>query len=372
MTQAGCFRINRPVRPATLIVAVALLLVTSSADATERNPLFRDHAVLKAVLAAPISQAYAQRDSDVRLYFPGQWTYVDENGESQRLDVSIRLRGNFRRAYCELPPIRLNFKKSQVKGTLFDGQNKLKLVSPCQHGLESQQDLLLEYMAYRVFEILTDHSFGARLIRLSYVDTDDKRKSWTDYAFVIESEGDIGKRLGLDKARVAENRFEELDQPTTALAELFQLLISNHDYSVLKGPAGEYCCHNSVMYTREAAADKRIPIPYDFDMSGLVNTDYAAPPSHLPIRLVRTRYYRGLCQPPEIMDATVGHLLSKKQAIIDLFRNQPELSRLSRSRNISYIKKFFAILEDRGQFQEQVLDRCRGRDRLEAMMTPDE
>ena len=368
MTSAERFRITRPVRFAYLIVAAAWLLAASSSNASERKPLFRDHDVLKAVLTAPISQAYAQRDSDVRLYFPGQWSYTDENGETQRLEVSIRLRGNFRRSYCELPPIRLNFKKSEVKGTLFDGQDKLKLVSPCQHGLKSQQDLLLEYMAYRIFETLTDYSFGARLIRLSYVDTDDRLKSWTDYAFVIEDEGDIGKRLDLDKANVAENRFGELDQPTTALAELFQMLISNHDYSVLQGPAGEYCCHNSVMYTREEAADKRIPIPYDFDMSGLVNADYAAPPSHLPIRLVRTRYYRGLCQPPEVMDATIAHLLSKKQEVIDLFRNQRELSRLSRTRNINYIRKFYAILEDENALKEQVLDRCRGRDRLESMM----
>lgn len=372
MTSAGGFRINRPVKSASCIVAVALLLASLGVHAADRKPLFRDHTVLRAVLTAPLSQAYAQRDSEVRLYFPGQWSYVDEQGESQRLDVSIRLRGNFRRAYCELPPLRLNFRKSQVEGTLFDGQDKLKLVSPCRHGLESQQDLLLEYMAYRIFEVLTDYSFGARLIRLSYVDSDDRLKSWTDYAFVIEEEKDIGKRLGLDRANVAENRFEELDQPTTALAELFQLLISNHDYSVLKGPEGEYCCHNSVMYTREEAADKRIPIPYDFDMSGLVNADYAAPPSHLPIRLVRTRYYRGLCQPPEVMDATIAHLLSKKQEIIDLFRNQPELSRLTRNRNVNYVRKFYAILEDEAELQEQVLDRCRGRDRLEAMMAPEE
>ncbi len=151
--------------------------------------------------------------------------------------------------------------------------------------------------------------------------------------------------------------------------ELFQLLISNHDYSVLKGPVGEYCCHNSVMYTREEAADKRIPIPYDFDMSGLVNADYAAPPSNLPIRLVRTRYYRGLCQPPEVMDAAIAHMLSKKGEILALFRDQPELSRLSRNRNLNYVKEFFAILEDERMLKEQVLDRCRGRSRLENMMS---
>ena len=68
------------------------------------------------------------------------------------------------------------------------------------------------------------------------------------------------------------------------------------------------------------------------------------------------------------MDATIAHLLSKKQEVIDLFRNQRELSRLSRTRNINYIRKFYAILEDENALKEQVLDRCRGRDRLESMM----
>ena len=347
---------------------LALLPFATPLEAKERKPLFRDHSVLKAVLTAPISQAYAQRTSDVRLYFPGQWTYLDEAGESQRLSVSIRIRGNFRRQYCELPPLRLNFKKGEVGGTLFAGQDKLKLVSPCQNGIEAQQKLLLEYMAYRTYEILTEQSFGARLMRLSYVDSDEKLKSWTDLVFVIEDEGDIGKRLDLDKARVAANRFDELDQPTTALLELFQLMISNHDYSVMQGPPDDYCCHNAVMYVDESRADKRIPIPYDFDMSGLVNADYASPPSHLPIRLVRTRFYRGLCQPDEVMDAAVARVLEKKQEILALYQEQPELSRISRNRNLSYIKKFYAILEDEVAFKNQVLDRCRGADHLKAMM----
>ena len=351
---------------------LVLLAISASLSAAERDPLFQDHAILKAVLTAPISQAYAQRNSDVRLYFPGQWSYLDSEGQRQRLDVSIRIRGNFRKEYCELPPLRLNFKKSQVKETLFKGQDKLKVVAPCMHGTESQQALLLEYLAYRTYEILTEYSLGTRLIRLSYVDTDEKLKSWTDLVFVIEDEQDLAKRLGLDRANVAENEFDELDPSMTALAELFQLLISNHDYSVLQGPDGEYCCHNSLMYTREEAAGKRIPVPYDFDMSGLVDASYASPPTHLPIRNVRTRFYRGLCQPPDVMEAAVARVLSKKDEIVALYAKHPELSRLSRNRNVAFVEKFFAILEDEAQLKEQILDRCRGSKRLEEMMAEDE
>jgi len=362
---------SHPVKTFSIFAAVVSFCLWQGAAASERDPLFRDHTTLKAVLTAPIAQTYAQRDSEVRLYHPGQWTYIDEKGETQRLDVSIRIRGNFRRLYCELPPLRLNFRKSQVKGTLFKGQDKLKLVAPCQHGLDSQQKLLLEYLAYRTYEILTDQSFGTRLIRLSYVDSDEALRSWTDLVFVLEDEKDLASRLQLDKAHVKENQFHELDQSATALAELFQLLISNHDYSVLKGPEGEYCCHNTEMFTRKETADKRIPIPYDFDMSGLVNAKYAAPPAHLPIRLVRTRYYRGLCQPPEIMNAAVAHILSKKEDILALYESMPDLSRLSRNRTLGYLKKYFAILEDPANLKAEVLDRCRGQEQLEQMMADD-
>ncbi len=72
------------------------------------------------------------------------------------------------------------------------------------------------------------------------------------------------------------------------------------------------------------------------------------------------------------MDAAVSHVLSKKDEILGLFRDQPELSRPTRNRSMTYIRQFFAILEDETALKEQVLDRCRGRHHLDAMMAPDE
>lgn len=351
---------------------VLLIALAGPAAAAERAPLFQDEVIMKAVLTAPIVQAYAQRDQDVRIYFPGHWSYTDSEGETQRLDVSIRTRGNFRRENCALPPLQLNFKKSQVKGTQFKKQNKLKLVAPCGAGPAPQQNVLMEYMAYRIFEILTDRSFGTRLMRLSYIDTDGKKDSWTDIVFVIEDDDDVAKRLGLDKLRVAYNEFDQLDQPTTALVELFQLMIGNNDYSILKGPDGEFCCHNIEMFVDENAVGKRIPIPFDFDMSGLVFAEYAAPPSHLPIKTVRTRFYRGLCQPPEVLDAAAAHILSKREEIMALFDGTEELSRLSRTRTSSYMTKYFDLLEDEKQFSKKIVDRCRGLDHLEELMAEEQ
>ena len=349
------------------VIALIVLSMAGLAGAAEKAPLFQDDTLLKAVLTAPISQAYEQREQEVRLYFPGQWTYLDANGESQKLDVSIRTRGNFRRMNCALPPLQLNFKKSQVKGTLFKGQNKLKLVAPCQGGPESQQNALMEYMAYRILEILTEQSYGTRLMRLSYIDSDEKLSSWTDLVFVIEDDKDLAKRLDFDRVKVVFNEFDDLDQPATALAELFQLLIANNDYSVLKGPDGEYCCHNTDMFIHEDLTGKRIPVPYDFDMSGLVNADYAAPPEHLSIKSVRTRYYRGLCQPPDILDAAIAHMLSKEEEIMALFDESEVLSRLSKKRAAAFLGKYFDQLRDPAAVDSFITGRCRGSELLEAM-----
>lgn len=352
-------------------IALFAVVVSSALAAGEEDPLFLDDAVIKAVLTAPISQVYAQRHQDVRIYFPGQWTYTTADGATQRLDVSIRTRGIFRREYCQLPPLQLNFKKGQVKETLFAGQNKLKAVAPCKNGPKSQQNVVMEYLAYRTFEILTDHSFRTRLIRLSYVDSDEKLPPWTDLTFVIEDDKDMAKRLGLTRLTVVSNDYDQLDLPRTALAELFQLLIANNDYSVLEAAEGRECCHNSEILAPKGNADVRIPVPYDFDISGLVNAKYASPPSYIPIRFVRTRYYRGLCQPPGNLDDAVAHVKSKREEIMALFENTEELEPYRKKKTLAFIDDFYEILDDPKKFETEILERCRAQNKLDEMLSRD-
>jgi len=344
-----------------------LLGAASGPSSAAKSPLFEDDSVMKAVLTAPISQAYAQKNQDVRIYFPGQWTYIDSEGATQRLDVSIRTRGNFRREYCKLPPLQLNFKKSQVGGTDFAGQNKLKLVAPCDSRRSAEEKVVLEYLAYRTFEILTDHSFKTRLIRLSYVDSDQKKTPWTTLGFVIEDDSDVADRLGLQKNHVPLVEFYELDQARSALVDLFMFLIANSDYSMLRGSEDEDCCHNIEVMVPDDADGGVIPIPYDFDMSGLVYARYAAPPKNLPIKSVRTRYYKGLCQPPEVLSAALDHVRSKQVEVIALYTNTNELDEKPRAKAVAYVEEFFEILNSTRRVEREIMRRCRGQDHLDAM-----
>ena len=367
MTICGRVRITRVMQFVKwLILLVSPLAVQAQEGAaSDRHPLFQDDAVLKAVLTAPILQAYAQRHQEARIYFPGQWTYIDENGETQRLEVSIRTRGHFRREVCDLPPLQLNFKKSQVKGTLFAGQNKLKLVAPCRRGERYQQYVILEYLAYKIYQILSDHSFTVRLVRLSYVDRDEGLDPWTDFAFVIEDDKDMARRLDLDRVNVRSVKYGQLNHAHTAVVQLFQFLIANNDYSVLKPTANEDCCHNIELLgiedemQTEVPDESVIPVPFDFDFSGLVNASYAAPPSQIPIRDVRFRYYYGLCVPRPLLDEAVARLQSKREAILGLIAGTEQLDDRLREKNLEFVEEFYEIIGDPEALNEEVIRRCR-------------
>lgn len=348
-----------------ILFAFPMCSLAQDAEPSERLPLFRSDEVLKAVLTAPISQAYAHRHQEVRIYLPGQWTYIDDNGDTERLEVSIRTRGHFRREVCELPPLQLNFKKSQVKGTLFAGQDKVKLVAPCKSGERYQQYVILEYLAYRMLEILTDHSFSTRLVRLSYVDRDEQLDPWTDFGFLIEDDSDMARRLGLERIKIESVLYAQLDHPRTALAQMFQFMIANNDYSVIKPSGDDDCCHNIELIGVEEEDgsipnDSIIPVPYDFDFSGLVNATYAAPPTQVPTRDVRDRYFYGLCQPRPIVDAAIEHIRSKRDEILALLQNTEELDDGLRRRNVSFIESYFKILDDPEKVRKEIVVRCRG------------
>jgi hypothetical protein len=351
-----------------ILLVLPLSVHAQEGTASDRHPLFQNDAVLKAVLTAPISQAYGQRHQEARIYFPGQWTYVDENGETQRLEVSIRTRGHFRREVCELPPLQLNFKKSQVKGTLFAGQNKLKLVAPCKKGKRYQQYVIMEYLAYKMYQLLTDNSFTVRLVRLSYVDRDEKLDPWTDIAFVIEDDKDMARRQDLDRVNVESVLYAQLVHAKLAVLQLFQFMIGNNDYSVIKPSGDDDCCHNIELLGYEdddqvvMPDESIIPVPFDFDFSGLVNASYAAPPSQIPVRDVRFRYFYGLCVPRPILDQAIVELQSKREDLLALVANSEQLDESLREKNITYIEEFFEIIDDPELISEEIVRRCRGAD----------
>lgn len=341
---------------------IGLLVATSiwhNGAAADQLPLFTDETPLNVVLSAPLSQVYGQKKEDVRMYMPATLSYLGDDGSKQRLNLSVRTRGVYRRANCRLPPLQLNFKKKTVVGTIFGGQDKIKLVSPCAPTDNNQQRLILEYLAYKAFEVVTDKSLNTRLLRMSYIDTDNKIKPWTHTTFVIEHESDLAKRHDLKAMHVPKVPKHQVDSHQAALVEVFQLMIGNTDFSMVISPGTKDCCHNMQILGQKGASDGFLPVPYDFDSAGLIDATYARPSIKLPIKDVKDRLFRGRCRDDDSLMSAIERFKQVRPEILALFTESEHLNKRFRKKSVKYLDQFFALIDDPKRVQSQIIDRCR-------------
>jgi hypothetical protein len=137
--------------------------------------------------------------------------------------------------------------------------------------------------------------------------------------------------------------------PTSALSQshaatyaLFQHMIANHDWSMRAGPAGDECCHNARMIApARGVAAGAIPVPYDFDFSGLVNAPYAVPPDLLKIKNVRQRQYRGYCEHNNAVLGAAVQFRAKRPALLAALNETPVLDARSKARAAAFLDGFF-------------------------------
>jgi hypothetical protein len=192
------------------------------------------------------------------------------------------------------------------------------------------------------------------------VDSDKRKKPWTHYTFLIEDESKLAKRVSKEVLHTPSINSSQLDDKATALAELFQLMIANNDYSTIRGPSGRDCCHNMELIKPPGSRTNIVPVPYDFDVSGLVNAKYAVPPEKLPIKNVRKRYFRGRCQPADIWPLAIANIQSKREEILSLVTNSSELNENNKNKTLRYLQNFFDILDNPKRVQKEIIGRCRG------------
>lgn len=336
----------------------AVLAVTFSARAdSDGQPLFASESALQVRITAPLTTLMRKR-SDTE-YLDGTFSYIDESGAEKILSLKLRARGVYRRnrSTCTLPPIRLNFRKKQVTGTAFAGQDKLKLVTHCRQRSDAyEQYVLKEYLAYKIFNTITDYSFRVRLLKIDYVDSDDGGKTWTKYGFVIEDDDLLAERIGAEVAEVPRISYAALDRQQAIRISVFQYLIGNTDYSLVASARDDDCCHNTVLL---AAADgSYIAVPYDFDFAGLVNARYAKPHPSLSIRSVVRRLYRGNCEHNELMDQTIILFKSRKESIRQAAMSIEGMGERERATVLRYIDGFYEDVAEPGSVERHLVKKC--------------
>ena len=334
------------------------LLLLSASSATAKvgspDPLFQSHETLNVTLSAPLTAITGDRSTEDDVH--GMLSYVHTDGERVSLDIKIRARGHSRHAICDLPPLWLNFRKSQVKDTLFDKQDRLKLAVHCQDSERYEQSLLREYLAYRILNLATPVSFQVRLLRVTWVDTDGERDQEIRYAFLLEHKKRLGKRLGRKDLKIDETSVAALDPGHLNLTSVFQFLIGNTDFSPIAKSEYNECCHNYVLFSNDR--DLLVAIPYDFDQSGLVNAPYALPGQQFGIRTVRQRIYRGRCENNGYVEASLDRFNEVRNNIFALIETQDGLTGKGRDYLADYVQTFYDIADDSRRVTRLMIHRC--------------
>lgn len=283
------------------------------------------------------------------LYYKNEGVFWDS------LKIKMRARGNHRRETCYYAPLKLKIKKSLNKGTLFEGNKKLKLVLPCLPGKTNNDLVIKEYLAYKLYEIVSPFHFKTRLVNIDLIESKGQRlKKQELKGIFIEDIDKVAKRVD---GRVYKKYIHALENDAVASIQnnLFQFLIGNTDFSIRTQ-------HNQKLLFVEK---KFISVPYDFDMSGLVNPNYAAVSGidNLPRKITKVtqRIYKGYKRDRLLLQQVRQEFITHKSQIFMTIDNLKEVFSDPKQylKAKEYIAGFFEIIESDEKFNEIIISRIR-------------
>jgi hypothetical protein len=103
-----------------------------------------------------------------------------------------------------------------------------------------------------------------------------------------------------------------------------------------------------------------LPVPYDFDWSGVISAPYARPDPMLGIRSVRERRYWGVCRPRAQLDAAFPQFVAEREAIYRLVRSQPGLERKRAEQTLKYFDELYDVIGNPRRVSREMEAQCRG------------
>lgn len=331
-------------------------------EVAKAQPLFASYDPVAFTLRAPFKSIFKERGQESDEY---EAELVLDDGTV--LPIKIKTRGKFRlqRKTCNFPPIRLNIKKSSAAGTVFESQDKLKLVTHCRNGKEDyQQYVFKEYLQYRMLNLFTDLSFRVRLTEITYENTEKDDESVTEMGFLIEDEDMMAARNEWAKLNMPVVPPDAYAQEHLAFIEVFEYLIGNTDFSAfMRAPDETKCCHN--LKPVGLMSGPVYPVPYDFDFSGMVEAKYATPDPVLKekrgkkVRKVRDRLFRGRCPSLVYHDDIFQQFNDKKDDIYALWQNQEGMTEKALKKSIEYLDDFYEIINDPKKREKEFKKECR-------------
>ena len=196
-----------------------------------------------------------------------------------------------------------------------------------------------------MFNLISDVSYRVRLLHITYTDTDGRLSEnvFDRHGFLVESASALAERVGGQPVDVPGVSRRSLDSQQAATVYIFQYLIGNTDWSLVTADEDDTCCHNGDLLD---IGTSRYYVPYDFDLSGLVNAPYARPDPSVRISSVTKRKYRGYCISTDAIQEALRAIRARRADFLELIGQLPGLSQKEVAAMTKYIERFFVRTED--------------------------
>jgi len=267
----------------TLTILSLWIMINSSLG--QPINLFDTEEAIAITLSGSISELMKDRADDPQ-YHSLNLTYKNGNADPIEIPIKVKTRGHFRKlkSNCSYPPLLLNFSGETTKNTLFENQNKLKLVTACR----DDKYVIREYLVYKLYNVITPKSFRVRLVNVKFEDTGLKSKTYDSfYGILIEDEDQMAKRNEAVSVEGKLVRPEQTQKEDFLTLAAFEYMIGNTDWSV------QYLQNIKLISTDSTALP--YAVAYDFDHAGIVGAPYALPAAELLLSSTKERRYRGYC-----------------------------------------------------------------------------
>ncbi len=275
-------------------------------------------------------------------YHPFTISYFSTDSNETTIPVKIKTRGHFRKdkTNCAWPPFLLNFTKKDVPpSSLFEGQDKIKLVMPCG----GDEYVVREWLIYKLYNLITPKSFRARLVSVTMEDL--KRKPTSFYGILLEDQNQMAQRNNtIIVERKMMNPVQTESEAFLTMA-VFQYMIGNTDWSVQ--------FQQNIKLLSKDSLGTPTTVPYDFDHSGMVNASYAKPAEELEMRSVLERRYRGYCIPDMNAYNSVIALFNRlKKDFYRVYTECPLMNARSVKTATKYLDDFYDTINDPKELQK--------------------
>jgi len=100
----------------------------------------------------------------------------------------------------------------------------------------------------------------------------------------------------------------------------------------------------NIKFIQQEGQEKLIPVPYDFDASGLVAAKYAKPDRDLALQSVKQRAFMGTFNNKVERTKTIALFNTKKASIYKVIEDFKPLSKAAKAKTIAYFDAFYKII----------------------------